>query len=145
MIGSPVQTDEREGAMERESSGSVVALVTDLFFSVRLSNEIRRAGFVPLIVKSISEFKEAIAGAYVGLAVIDLGVRINGDDLRSLSQAAQRAGIPLIGFGPHKDVETFREAQAAGLTRVMSNSQFHANTVETIQRYARTAMDGEVG
>ena len=45
--------------------------------------------------------------------------------------------MPIIAFGPHKDVDALREAKRAGLTRVMSNSQFHARTVEMIQRYAR--------
>ncbi len=74
---------------------------------------------------------------HVALGVVDLGGRIERDTLAQLSASAQTAGVPVIAFGPHKNVDAFRDAQAAGFTRVLSNGVFHAQTAEMIRRYAR--------
>lgn len=122
--------------MDDSRAATIVALTKDIFFSVRLGNQIRRAGFVPSIVKTTEEFREALNDPDVALGVVDLGSRA---DLSQLD-AGQTVETPIIAFGPHKDIEAFREAKSVGITRVMSNSQFHANTIEMIQRYARTAV-----
>lgn len=123
--------------MEEAAAGTVVALVKDLFFSVKLGNEVRRAGFTPRIVKSVDEFREAVAQPRVALGVIDLGAHLEADALKLLAGEAQTAGVPVIAFGPHKDVDALRDAQRAGLARVMANSLFHAQAAEMIRRYAR--------
>ncbi len=124
--------------MSEAPNPTVVALVKDLFFSVKLSNEIRAAGFVPRMVKSTETFSEGVTSAGVALGVIDLGGHIDRETLAQLSTTAQSAGVPVIAFGPHKDVDALRDAQAAGMTRVLSNGVFHAQTAEMIRRYART-------
>ncbi len=124
--------------MEQQVATEVVALVTDLFFSVSLGNQIKRAGYVPRIVKTTVEFRDALSGPHVALGIVDLSSRADLDELRSNGQRQQNSDVPIIAFGPHKNVDAFREAKAAGLTRVMSNSQFHAQTIEMIQRYARS-------
>ena len=125
--------------MESRSKRIVVALVADLFFSVRLGNLIKQAGFEPHIVKTATEFRTAIADPATALGVVDLGSRANLDELH----VPENRHLPIIAFGPHKDVDALREAKQAGLTRVMSNSQFHARTLEMIQRYATSESSGD--
>lgn len=117
---------------------TVVVLVTDLFFSVKLGNQIKRAGFTPRIVKTLTEFREALTRPDVALGVVDLSVGADLHDLQSKPGRDQPAAIPVIAFGPHKDIDALRDAKAAGVTRVMSNSQFQSQTVEMIRRYARS-------
>lgn len=123
----------KEVSVEEQARGTVVALTNDLFFSVKLANQIRLAGFAPKIVKSVDAFRDALAAPDVALGVVDLSARPELNDLRT----DWTANVPIIAFGPHKDVAAFRDAKAAGMTRVMSNSQFHAQTVQMMQRYAR--------
>ena len=122
--------------VEQDSSPVVIALVKDLFFSVKLGHETRRAGFTPRIVKTMSDFIEGMREFAPVLGVIDLGVGIDWGELRTVSENDRMSFIPIIAFGPHKDVEAFRAAQAAGITRVMSNSLFHAQAAGMIRRYA---------
>ncbi|MDF3015147.1 MAG: hypothetical protein K0R44_372, partial [Thermomicrobiales bacterium] len=44
---------------------------------------------------------------------------------------------PTLAFGPHVDIEGRRAAKAAGVTRIVSNGQFHTDTVGLIERYRR--------
>jgi hypothetical protein len=59
---------------------------------------------------------------------------------------------PLLGFGPHVDVDGRRAAKAAGLTRIVSNGEFHRDLVALVARYAHppagegwTTEDGREG
>jgi hypothetical protein len=110
----------------------VVALVKDLFFSVKLGNEVRRSGFQPRIVKAQAEFDDAVRESDVALGIIDLSV---GVDWASW----QAPAVPVIAFGPHKDVAALQAAKAAGVTRVMANSLFHAQAADMIRRYAASS------
>ena len=44
---------------------------------------------------------------------------------------------PILAFGSHLDVEGRRAAKAAGVTRVLSNGDFHRDMVALVERYAR--------
>ena len=110
----------------------------DLFFSVKLRQEIRRAGFSPKIVKTMAEFVDGMGDLSPVLGVIDLGGGVDWDAFRAMSNSEHASGIPVIAFGPHKDVEKLQAARAAGITRVLSNSVFHAQAAAMIRRYALT-------
>lgn len=120
--------------MEAESPAIVVALVKDLFFSVKLGNEVRRAGFQPRVVKTQAEFADACRDTNVALGVIDLAVGVDWGDW-------QAPDVSVIAFGPHKDVAALQAAKAAGITRVMANSLFHAQAADLIRRYATQQPD----
>ena len=45
--------------------------------------------------------------------------------------------MPTLAFGPHVDVEGRRAAKAAGVTRIVSNGQFHSDMAGLIERYRR--------
>jgi hypothetical protein len=47
-----------------------------------------------------------------------------------------RHGVPVLAFGPHRDIDAFRAAKDVGVTRVVANSQFHREMAELIERYA---------
>jgi hypothetical protein len=124
--------------LEQDPSPIVIALVKDLFFSVKLGQETRRAGFTPRIVKTMAEFVNGFDEFAPVLGIIDLGVGVDWEEFRAPSRNEQTESIPIIAFGPHKDVEAFQAAKAAGITRVMSNSLFHAQAAGMIRRYALT-------
>jgi len=115
--------------VESDSAPTVIALVKDLFFSVKLGNEVRQAGFQPRIVKSQAQFMDACREPNVALGIVDLGAGVDWDDW-------QPPDVPVIAFGPHKDVEALQAAKAAGITRVMANSLFHTQAADMIRRYA---------
>jgi CheY-like chemotaxis protein len=128
--------------VERDPSPIVIALVKDLFFAVKLGQETRRAGFTPRVVKTMAEFVSGMGDLAPVLGIIDLGGGVDWDAFRALAANDQTSAIPVIAFGPHKDVEALQAAKAAGITRVMSNSIFHAQAAAMIRRYASTGDDG---
>ena len=117
--------------------GEVVVLNRDLFFGVRIGNTLRALGYRVSFVPDAAALAEKIQAADRApvLGVIDMGAGIDWDQVRG---ATSDPGVltPLLAFGSHMDVEGLRAAKAAGVTRVVSNGDFHRGMVDLVRRYA---------
>jgi hypothetical protein len=118
-----------------EAPGVIVALIPDLFFSVTVRNTIRRLGYEARVVRTADELLESLAHVMPALAVCDLGAIHGEPDWETIEEVVAQ-DLPLLVFGPHKDVDGLRRAKAAGVTRVISNGQFHRDMAGVIERYA---------
>jgi DNA-binding NtrC family response regulator len=116
--------------------GTVIALVPDVFFSVTVRNAIRRIGYQAHMVKTAADLVDALATQEAVLAITDLSAMRDESDWDDISDLVARE-IPVLVFGAHRDVEGLRRAKAAGVTRVVANSQFHREMPVLIERYAR--------
>jgi DNA-binding NtrC family response regulator len=114
----------------------VVVLIRDLFFSVKVRNELANAGYEPVLVKREPELLSTVEASSPALVLLDLNARPDWNALEPVLGA--ESGTPVLAFGPHKDVEARRNAQQAGVTRVVTNQQLHKNLQEYVQRYSVT-------
>ena len=112
----------------------IVALNRDLFFGVRLKQLGASLGYAVAIAPDAERFVELMHEAGVTLGIIDINASPDWTAIASDPKAAVRP--PTLAFGPHKDVEGLRAAKAAGVTRVVSNGQFHKDAAGLISRYA---------
>lgn len=119
---------------EQEPAKKIVVMIRDLFFSVKVKNELVNAGYEPLLVKREPELLSTVEASSPALVVLDLNAKPDWKTLEPLLQAD--SGTPVLAFGPHKDVEARRTAQAAGVTRVVTNQQFHKNLHQYIKEYS---------
>jgi CheY-like chemotaxis protein len=122
---------------EQQAPQKIVVMIRDLFFSVKVKNELTVAGYEPLLVKREPELLSTVESSNPALVLIDLGARPDWTVLAPLLESD--SGPPVVAFGPHKDLEARKTAQAAGVTRVVTNQQLHRNLQEYVERYARTA------
>jgi hypothetical protein len=116
-----------------------VALVMnrDLLFGSRIRAALARAGlearFVPDTERFVAAYRElAPSGA---IAILDMNGPVDWERVQGV--ASEPDGFPILAFGPHVDVEGRRAAKAAGMTRIVSNGQFHSDMLELIERYRR--------
>ncbi len=117
------------------SRGAIMILTKDLLFGVSIRNAVVRLGFTARMCKSPDALSEALLAASPALAVVDLStVGVDGD-WDAIREVAERP-TPVLVFGPHKDIDGMRAAKAAGVTRVVSNGQFHREMSLLIERYA---------
>ena len=97
----------------------MVAVVTDLFFQSRIAGAARHAQRHVRFV--ISE--PALLDLHdFATALVDLDART--DVLAMIRALKERAGGPVIAFGPHLDTEKRKAARAAGADRVLAKSKF---------------------
>lgn len=109
---------------------------TDLFFSVRISESLARAGRDTRTVRRIEAFTAALA-QQPPIALVNLAAR--GVDWRTAITACAHAGVPLIAFGPHVAIETQTEARQLGATTVVAYSQLMDDLPALIERTRRRA------
>jgi hypothetical protein len=122
----------------------LIALNRDVFFGVRLRNLAKELGYDLKLVPGAAAVAEALTThhATTALVIVDLNVIDMGIDWPVLQNALTAwPEIPSLGFGSHTDVEVRRDAKRAGLTRIVSNGDFHRDAAALIQRYARVDDD----
>lgn len=118
--------------------GEIVVLNRDLFFGVRIGNLLRDAGYEVSFAQTTATFVDRVRASRPApvLGLIDMGAGVDWDTIRTLT-ADPAITTPTLVFGPHKDVEGFRAAKGAGVTRVVSNGDFHRDALTLVRRYAR--------
>lgn len=117
-----------------DAGGTILLLIPDVFFAVTVRNAVRRIGYEPRIVTTTDALVVSAGEHQAVLAIIDLAA-VRSDEWGDIGDLV-RDGLPALVFGAHKDVAGLRAAKAAGVTRVVSNGQFHREMAELIERYA---------
>jgi PleD family two-component response regulator len=123
--------------MQQQEPKRVLAVVADLFFSVKLADAAKRAG---LALEFVKEPKEVLARAKQrpSLIVFDLNfdaaqplkliARLKGD--------SETKGISLLGYLSHVQGELKQQAHEAGCNMVLARSQFSQNMPQIFKRHA---------
>ena len=115
----------------------VLAVVSDLFFSVKLTEAAKRNGLALEFVKEPHEVLEK-ANSRPSLIIFDLNFEaIHPLDLvRSLKANPDTKGISLIGYLSHVQGELKQQAQEAGCDMVMARSAFSQNLLQIFKRHS---------
>ena len=123
--------------MQTQEPKRVLAVVTDLFFSVKLADAAKRCGLALEFVKDPKELLEKAQGK-PSLIVFDL----NFDAVQPLelisklkSQAATK-GVSLLGYLSHVQGELKQSAQEAGCDMVMARSALSQNLTQIFKRHS---------
>ena len=116
--------------------GVIVAVISDVFFGITVRNTIKRLNYEPQMIKSALLLPDTVAVYDPSLVIVDLGV-VAEEASWDLITAIREKDVPVLVFGPHKDVEGLRAAKQAGVSRVVANSQFHREMPVLIERYVR--------
>jgi PleD family two-component response regulator len=115
----------------------VLAAVTDLFFSVKLTEAAKRAGMSLEFVKEPEALLEK-AGQKPSLIIFDLNLEsIDPVGLITrLKGSPDTRGISLIGYLSHIQAELKQRAQGAGCDMVLARSAFSQNMPLIFKRHA---------
>ena len=123
--------------MQKQESRRVLAVVNDLFFSVKISEAAKRAGLALEFVKDSGEVIEKAKGK-PSLIVFDLNFEAV-DPLKliaTLKSSAETKGVSLIGYLSHLQSELKVQAQDAGCNMVLARSAFTQNMLMIFRRHA---------
>ncbi len=116
----------------------ILLLINDMFFAVKISNDLRQLGYQPVAVRSAADLSLKLdASPRPPLVLLDLMIR--GLDweaaLRQVAAEGKLAGVTVIGFGPHTDRELRRRALDAGVSRVLANSKVMSDVGKLVGKY----------
>ena len=126
-----------------ESTGPVptlaIVLNRDLLFGSRIRSALASLGLESRFVATAEQFVAALCDEpdSVAIGIIDMNGAISWDVISEARSRADGGDTPTLAFGPHVDIENRRAAKAAGVSRIVSNGQFHSDTAGLIERYRR--------
>ena len=123
--------------MQTQDNKTVLAVVNDLFFSVKITDAAKRAG---MPVEFIKDGQEVIAKAKSRptLIIFDL----NFADVQPLKLISKLKtgtdfkGISVIGYLSHVQADLKLQAQEAGCDMVMARSAFSQNLPQILKRHS---------
>ncbi len=101
-------------------SATVLWYGRDLSDRARVEEAAMRAGRRVVAVATLAGLEEELAGARPSRAVVDLG---RDGALEAIGRMAA-AGMAVVAYGPHVDVEGLEEAERRGATLALPRSRF---------------------
>jgi CheY-like chemotaxis protein len=120
-------------------SKKVLAVLEDLFFTVKINEAAKRAGLAITFVKSEHD---ALEQAKLHPALIIMDINFQGIDtlnlIRTLKADEQTKRINLIGYLSHVQGELKMQAQEAGCDVVMPRSAFSQNLPQILKRHSNS-------
>jgi CheY-like chemotaxis protein len=121
-------------------SKKVLAVLEDLFFTVKINEAAKRAGLPITFVKSEQDVLEQAKNQPV---LIILDINFQGIDplslIRKLKADEQTKRINLIGYLSHVQGELKLQAQEAGCDMVMPRSAFSQNLPQILKRHSSSS------
>lgn len=102
----------------------MIAVVTDLIFSTKITSTAAAVGAQVKVVRSIEKLDERLALGVDRLAIIDLNA--DGFDVGDVIRRVKAVSDPprIIGFASHVQTDVIQAARAAGAEEVMARSAF---------------------
>jgi PleD family two-component response regulator len=123
--------------MQKPENRTVLAVVSDLFFSVKISDAAKRAG-IP--VEFIKDEKEVIAKAKTRPTLIIFDLNFDSVEplklISKLKTGQDFKGISVIGYLSHVQGDLKLQAQEAGCDMVMARSAFSQNLPQILKRHS---------
>jgi CheY-like chemotaxis protein len=115
----------------------VLAVLEDLFFTVKINESAKRAGLPVEFVKSERDVLEKAKGL-PALIIIDLNYA-GVDSLKLVQQLKSESdtrSISVLGYLSHVQGELKQKAQEAGCNMVLARSAFSQNLPQILKRHA---------
>ena len=123
--------------MQNRERKKIVAAVEDLFFTVKISDAARRAGFDVEFVKSEHDLLEK-AKEMPALIVVDLNLGSFGPVkvIAKLKDNPVLKAISVIAYVSHVQGELKQQAHDAGANMVLARSAFTQNFPQILRRHS---------
>ena len=123
--------------MPKQEPRQVLAVVSDLFFSVKLSEAAKRNG---LTLEFVKEAEAVLEKAKSGPSLIVFDLNFDAVDplglIAQLKSDSETKGISLIGYLSHIQGELKVRAQEAGCDMVLARSALSQNMSQIFKRHA---------
>jgi CheY-like chemotaxis protein len=115
----------------------LLAVLEDLFFTVKINESAKRAG---LPVEFVKSEQDVLDRAKTNPALIILDLNYGGVEplqlIRKLKSEPETKDVALIGYVSHVQGELKQQAQEAGCNMVLARSAFSQNLQQILKRHA---------
>jgi DNA-binding response OmpR family regulator len=113
----------------------ILALEKDLFFSVKMRDTLRHYDMEVKAVRTVSAFEQNLGTTGEERPVLAIvNIATTGVDWENAIRQARIAGLQVLAFGSHMDLEARAKALEAGAKRVVANSKFTSDMPGLVRR-----------
>jgi hypothetical protein len=113
----------------------IVLIVDDLMFLPKLEDGLRHLGYQPVVATNETSLTRALFTAPV-LVIVDLFSRsFDWEALVRLVKGSKAAHIPVLGFGPHVDLQLRERALAAGCAAVVGRGAIVGQLAQLVEKH----------
>jgi CheY-like chemotaxis protein len=123
--------------MPTKDSKKILAVLEDLFFTVKINESAKRAG---LSIEFVKSEQDVLDRAKHGPALIIVDLNYSGIDplrlIATLKAENETKTISLIGYLSHVQGELKQAAHEAGCDMVLARSAFSQNLPQILKRHA---------
>jgi PleD family two-component response regulator len=122
------------------NSKTVVAILSDLMFTVKIQEAAKRAGLIPVFARTSEDAMEKARERPVAI-ILDLNANSVEplEMIEKLKSNDATSGISLLGYVSHVQGDLKMAAQQKGCDVVMARSAFSQNLPTIMKRYAEPA------
>ena len=125
--------------MQRHGNKKILAVMSDLFFSVKINDAAKRAG---LSVEFVKDHEEVMAKAKTHPTLIIFDLNFESVDplgvIAKLKSNPELKNISVIGFLSHVQGELKQKAHETGCDMVLARSAFSQNLAQILKRHSGT-------
>lgn len=122
---------------------SVLALEKDLFFAVKIKDTLKHHDIDVKTVRTLAAFEQALSSQEKPALTI-VNISIQGVDWEAAIRAARTAGLPVLAFGSHMDLDARARAIEAGAHRVVANSKFSSDMPGLVNRTISSSLSSPI-
>ncbi len=113
----------------------ILALEKDLFFSVKMRDTLRHHDMEVKTVRTLPAFEQVLTAPDGGKpALVIVNTATTGADWEAAIRQARTAGLKVLAFGSHMDLDARAKALQAGAQRVVANSKFTSDMPGLVKR-----------
>jgi DNA-binding response OmpR family regulator len=113
----------------------ILALEKDLFFSVKMRDTLRHHDMEVKTVRTLAAFEQGLTiTGQEKPALVIVNIATTGVDWETAIRQARIAGLKVLAFGSHMDLEARAKALEAGAQRVVANSKFTSDMPGLVRR-----------
>ena len=111
-------------------SKTILVAITDVFFYTKVRDALIPHGFRLEKARRQQDIAEKVSTTKPAAVILDMSERALDPfrALETLRNDAHTKTIPVLAFVSHEEVETWNKTKALGVTKLVSRSEFSANT-----------------
>ncbi|MBI1882317.1 MAG: DUF309 domain-containing protein [Chloroflexi bacterium] len=116
-------------------SETIILIVDDLMFLPKLEDSLRHLGYQPLIATNETDLTRSLFTAPV-LVIVDLFSRsLPWQALLRRIKGSKMNYVPVLGFGPHVDLQLRDQALTAGCTAVVGRGAIVGQLAQLVEKH----------
>ena len=128
------QTD-KTNQIDQKDQKTVLVGVTDIFFYTKVRDALMAKGYKIERARTQQDIAEKASATIPSAFILNMNDEtLNAfQALETLKADAGLKTIPILAFANHEEVDTFNQARALGVTKIVSRNEFSARLKDLVE------------